>query len=551
MKKYLIVSLLAALFLAPVSLFAASVDSQIRAVTVYADRAVVTRMGDAKLTAGINELIFENLPAGLLDQSLQVSGSGTVNTTILDVTARQTYLAATPDPRRKELEEQIQALREKDRAVIDRNVVLRSQSNLITKLQNSAVELGTGEKSERPKLEDVKSVLEFGQKQLMELAAQQQELDNQRADLQSKISALQNQLNDMRGTGARSVKTVVVRVQASAAGTFKASLNYSVYGASWTPSYDARVLTGEKAVQLGYFGNVRQSTGEDWNNVALTLSTARPSLGGAAPDLGVWDLNVWAEQEYLLRQEAVSMALDESSKSDRYKSRNIGSMPPSRAKAVAANMAQAAIDFGATSATFKIAVPSSVPSDNTAQKVPVTSARLNAITEYATTPKLQQTAFLSARVMNTTEFPLLAGQMNVFLNGTFVATSRLDTTMPKEKFELALGADEGISIEHKRVNKFVEETGMFSKDHKITYEYLLTIQNNKQTAERIIVTDHVPVSRNEKIIVKVQTPPVKELKPDDDGKLKWTLNLQPGEKRELKIKFIVEYPEDIKVSGLE
>jgi len=226
-------------------------------------------------------------------------------------------------------------------------------------------------------------------------------------------------------------------------------------------------------------------------------------------------------------------------------------MPPSRAKAVAANMAQAAIDFGATSATFKIAVPSSVPSDNTAQKVPVTSARLNAITEYATTPKLQQTAFLSARVMNTTEFPLLAGQMNVFLNGTFVATSRLDTTMPKEKFELALGADEGISIEHKRVNKFVEETGMFSKDHKITYEYLLTIQNNKQTAERIIVTDHVPVSRNEKIIVKVQTPPVKELKPDDDGKLKWTLNLQPGEKRELKIKFIVEYPEDIKVSGLE
>jgi len=549
MKKHLIVHLLAALILTPFSLFAASVDSQISAATVYADRAVVTRMGDAKLTAGINELLFENLPAGLLDQSLQVSGSGSVNTTILDVTARQTYLAATPDPRRKELKQQIQALREKDRAVINRNVVLSSQSNLITALQKSAVALGTGEKSERPKLEDVKSVLEFGQIQLIALAAAQQELDNQRADLQAEIAALQNQLNALRGTGARSVKTVVVRVQASEAGTFKASLNYSVYGASWTPSYDARVLTDEKAVQLGYFGNVRQSTGEDWNDVALTLSTARPSLGGAAPDLGVWNLNVREErtQVHLMNMPSVS---DEAKRSDAFmKDTNARSL--GKAELRYSDTAQATVDFGATSATFKIAVPSSVASDNTMQKVPVTSAPLNAITEYATTPKLQQTAFLNARVMNTTEFPLLAGQMNVFLNGTFVATSRLDTTMPKENFELALGADEGITVEHKRMNKFTAETGMFSKDHKITYEYLITIQNNKQTAERIIVTDQVPVSRHEKIVVKVQTPPVKELKPDDEGKLKWTLNLQPGEKRELKIKFTVEYPEDVKVDGLE
>ena len=299
MKKYRLLTLLAALLIAPVSLIAAAVDSQISAVTVYADRAVVTRSGETPLTAGINELVFENLPAGLLDQSLQVSGSGNVGTTILDVTARQVHLAATPDPRRKGLEDQIDALRNDDRALIDRITVVRGQTNLITKLQASAVALGTGEKSERPKLDDVKNVLQFGQAQLLDLAAQQQKLDNQRADLQAEIAALQKQLNDLRGTGARSVKNVVVRVQASDTGTFNAKLNYTVYGASWTPSYDARVLTGEKAVQLGYFGNVRQHTGEDWNDVALTRPTARPSLGGAAAHLGVWDLNVWEEIEYL------------------------------------------------------------------------------------------------------------------------------------------------------------------------------------------------------------------------------------------------------------
>ena len=141
--------------------------------------------------------------------------------------------------------------------------------------------------------------------------------------------------------------------------------------------------------------------------------------------------------------------------------------------------------------------------------------------------------------------------MNVFLDGTFVATSRLRTVMPGERFELALGADEGISVKHQRVNKFTEETGVFSKDHRITYEYLITIQNNKRTSVRVIISDQVPISRNEKIAVALLSPAEKEVKPDEAGILKWTLDLKPAEQRELKVKFTVEYPSDVNVSGLE
>jgi hypothetical protein len=70
-----------------------AVDSRITAVTVYRDRAVVTRTTDTRLVAGINELIFNALPASLVDQSVQVSGSGAAAVTILDVTAKQTFLA--------------------------------------------------------------------------------------------------------------------------------------------------------------------------------------------------------------------------------------------------------------------------------------------------------------------------------------------------------------------------------------------------------------------------------------------------------------------------
>src|SRR5690606_7269994 len=161
-----------------------------------------------------------------------------------------------------------------------------------------------------------------------------------------------------------------------------------------------------------------------------------------------------------------------------------------------AAIAQASVDTAATSATFKIAVPTTIASDNSVQKVPVTTVDLATVLTYATTPKVHAAAFLNAKVNNNSDYPLLAGAMNVFLDGTFVATSHLGTTMPGEKFDLALGADEGIAIEHKRVKKFTEETGVFSKDHRITYEYLITVQNNKRSTARVIVTDQVPVSRN-------------------------------------------------------
>ena len=218
---------------------------------------------------------------------------------------------------------------------------------------------------------------------------------------------------------------------------------------------------------------------------------------------------------------------------------------------VEATLAAAAVEAGATSATFRRGAVSSVPSDNSPQKVPITEAKLAAMPEYATVPKLQPVAFLTSKVTNNSEFPLLAGVMNVFLDGTFVATSRVPTVMPGEKFDLALGADEGISVKHKRVSKFTEDTGLTNSGKRHTYEYLLTIQNNKKTSERVLVTDQLPVSRNEKIVVRQLTPPAAELRPDKEGLLKWTLELKPGEKRDLTVRFAVEHANDVNVAGLE
>jgi hypothetical protein len=101
MKTLPICRALLALMLSAAALAAAPTDSKITAATVYLDRAVVTRTATAELVPGVQELTFTGLPAGLVEQSLQVSGRGTATATILDVSTRQVFVEATPDTRVK------------------------------------------------------------------------------------------------------------------------------------------------------------------------------------------------------------------------------------------------------------------------------------------------------------------------------------------------------------------------------------------------------------------------------------------------------------------
>ncbi len=553
-----LLGLLAALALAAAPSLAAPLPAQssIHAVTVYTDRAIVTRTAPLDLAAtGTVEVTFDKLPANLLDQSLQVSGRGAAQVTILDVTARAAYVDFTPNERVKAIEDEVRTLGKQRRVLDDRANVLKLQEGSLAKLESAATAAPSKDSAPRLTIEESAKLLAFLEEQRGKLTAERQTLDTQLEDLAAKVEAAQRKLNELRGAGGRSFKTVTVRLDAATAGKLDLALSYTVPGASWTPSYEARVNSNEKTVALAYYGLVRQNTGEDWKDVALTLSTARPSMGGAAPEVRPWTVDVWVP-----RPEPLATTFGSGGREMRMKTVSAPAaagavmMQAMATDAVAekdATFATASVDQTATSASFKIAALSSVPSDNSPQKIPVTTAALAANPDYLTTPKLQPAAFLTAKVANTSEFPLLGGAMAVFLDGTFVATSALRTVMPEEKFELALGVDEGISVKHKRVKRFAEDTGLTNSGKRVTYEYLLTLQNNKKAAVRVVVADQIPVSRNEKIVVKQLAPDAKEFKPTAEGALKWTLDLKPGEKRELTVKFSLDHPNDVQVTGLE
>lgn len=533
---------------------AAGLASSIGAVTVYQDRAVVTRSASSELAAGEHELVLENLPASLQENSLQVSAKSTGQASLLDVKVRDAFQADTTNERVRALQEQLRKLEAQQAELDDEATVLDNQRELVLMMQRGATE--PAKEGARLTLDELKAIQTLSADSLGKTLASLRQVAERKTVLEREIDALQQQLNVVQGQLSRRSKTVTLRVNLARAGKVDLAVSYAVGGARWTPAYDARLRPADRSVDLGYFGVISQNTGEDWKNVKLTLSTARPSLGGGAPPLQPWIIDVAPPPPPPRPPRPVAapapiageMSMKRSRPAQADEAYANAAMPEPAPEAVEVSTAQMQND--ATSASFQIKSPATLPSDNSSQRVAIATAKLPATLQYQSTPALREAVFLTAQASNSTDFPFLAGPLNTFLDDAFVASSRIKAVMPGEKVELAMGADDGISIKRQLVNRYTESTGFSGSGKRVTYEYKITVKNNKATKEQIVFKDRLPVSRNEKIVVKLLSPADRDVKREEDGKLAWEWELEPGKSRETVLKFSVDYPGDVDVSGI-
>ena len=374
--------------------------------------------------------------------------------------------------------------------------------------------------------------------------AEERKLVKDRADIQNKIDALQKQINQISPRSRKSVKNIIVEVQVAKAGEVRLFSSYVVAGARWYPQYDVRVSTESQDVELGYDGFVQQNTGEDWTNADISLSTARPDIGGVKPELFPWYINIAQP----------TPAFKKSASNAQVTAHNMIELSDQSAAGGAMQAIEtpvAEVETQAISATFHIPSHSTIPSDNVRHKVTIAIDRLHADFSYSSTPKLSPFVYCKATVKNTTAAPFLGGTANIFSNDDFVSTSSMKMTSPDESFDVYLGVDPAIKIGRKLVNKFTDYTGTFTKNVRVTYEFSFTLENTKKTEQKISVQDQLPVSQNEKIVVEQVEPAEKEMRRDDQGFITWTMSLNPGEKKSWKLKFNVEYPQGTVISGIE
>ncbi len=537
---------------APASLRA---PAPITAVTVYPDRALVTRTARVDLAAGATEVLLEGLPGGLVDASVRATGRGTTPVKITGVDVSREHLAEPDDSRVRALESEIRSLGDEDRKLESEVQSVRALERYLQTVQNRSLEPPKETQVYRIDVEGIRGVFAFLSDGLAGLSKRQREAELARRDLQERIQKLRQELNEVRAPAAKLRKAVAVGLEAVGPGRFELQVTYMVPGAAWTPSYEARALIDSREVELTYGARVAQQTGEAWEAVALALSTARPAVGGHAPSLEPWVLQFLAlarplgapASPPLSRQQQSAVAGQAARASEPADRRDADALQEREERAVAST---ADVVAGGPSVVFKIARPANIPNDSRQHKTTVAVTRTKGEFSYLAFPKRSPFAYLVAKVKTDGDAPLLAGPVDVFMGGDYVGRSSLETVAPGQTFDLHLGVDEGIKVRREEVVRERGEGGLFSKSQRTRIAYEITVQNFKRTAETITVRDQIPVSQDQEIEVgdvRFSQDPTEKT---DRGSLKWTFKLNPQEKKVIRVEFTVAHPADKPVAGL-
>lgn len=526
-----------------------SVTSTLTGVTVFQDRAQITRTAVVPLKPGSQVISIEGLPVLLQDDSVRVEAKGTARVTIGGIEVKRRFLTQSADQRVAEIDAEIRQLERKLGGLDARKAGLTAQKGFVDSIkvawgERISHQLATG----KPTAAELHEAMGFVGNNTTRVEEQQREIEQEKQTINDQIDALRRKKQEAAGFHRKESKTVEVVLETSREGSLTLELSGLVGQATWEPIYDVRLAKDGVTAELTYRALVRQQTGEDWSNVSLALSTARPAAGGAPPALHPWRIGFYRPQpvmmaapapraEARLHKQAAKALLDENTERM--------AIPEESAPAVF-QTAQAVTEGAAI--TFRIPKPVSIPSDNTRHSAVIALEKLPVSTEYVTVPKQASTAFLTAELVNKAGWPLLPGTVKIFSGPTFVGSAHLKRVASGESFVLPFGSDDQITVKRDE-QKQHKEAGIFGKN-RMAYRITTTVNNLRTEPQTVSVKDQLPLAGDSEIKVSLEEPTLPPTEKLDNGTLIWKMKLAPGEKKELRYEIVVEYPKDREVSGL-
>src|SRR6185369_14699658 len=330
-----------------------------------------------------------------------------------------------------------------------------------------------------------------------------------------------------------------VKIELAAAAATKATLRvtYAVRNARWVPLYDARLDTGAKdrkpALELVRRAEITQNTGEDWSNVALSVSTVRTARGGNAPDLKslvVQYPQVPRPMSAGLSDSAVSSAAPAPDRQRLLRSSGGKSEEPAMEKAAEQ---QAAADVSGFQVVFKIPGRVSLGASEGAKSLRVSTATIAPDLAVRAVPVIDPTAFLEASFKQAEDAPLLPGRVSIYRDGTFVGRGRMNAASKDETVRLGFGADDKVKIERSVLKRNEGSAGLLVTTSKTDERaFKTTVRNGHDFPIKVAIEDQLPVSENEEILVEMlpsTTPPTSTNLRDKRGVLEWVFEAKAGE----------------------
>ena len=513
------------------------VDSKITHATVFLSKAQITREVKSRIEAGKTNLIITGLTAQLDPESIQVAGKGSF--IILGIGHQQNFLNEfnIPAPL-KSLRDSVDFLQRQLSMEQSQKEILTKEEQLILTNQK----IGGG--NQNVTANELKAMADFFRTRLTELVSSRMRQDEKIRKLNEKISKINAQINQQNDLYARNTSEVVVSLSAEAATNVELEVNYVVANAGWYPVYDLRAVNTKSPLQLSYKANVFQSTGEEWKNVRLKLSSANPNQSGLKPELQAWYLDfynpvVYSDRSYRMKKAegAPAAAAQRAAESD----------------VLEMEAAKSAAEFVSTIQTslnteFDISLPYTVLSSSKPTMVDIRNHQMKAEYNYSVAPKLDLDAFLLAKATGWEEFSLLPGEANIFFEGTFVGKTFIDPNNIKDTLAISLGRDKRVVVKREKL-KDLTSRKLIGTSQRESHTYEISVRNTKAEPVKITIEDQIPVSQNTQIEVTASN--VGGAKYEAyNGKLTWNINLQPNESKKVSFTYEVKYPKDRTVNGL-
>jgi uncharacterized protein (TIGR02231 family) len=528
------------------------VTSSVDAVTVFPQGAEVSRVAKVKVEKGMHTVVISDVPADVDPSSIRVEGLATGKLEIGSVDSRRLMVPSTDvavaTSERRRIEDDIQILRDQRSSAEAQLQAAETQKNLISNLSQLPTRPAPGQGAERT--EDWSQILTTiatgsleAQRNSVDAQVKMRALDRQIEDLEKKLAAL---------SPAEQERTEVkVHVEALAPLDADLVVRYQVPAASWTPLYDARLTTGDKttspSLSLIRRAEIRQNSGEAWENAALTLSTTRPNASAAIPELSTMTVDfvqppppprpmagAMPEADNVMKKRALDDASREAAPAE------LAAAPAP----VAVEAQQAAVFTSPFQAVFAVPGRSSVPNTGESKRVQLLAEKIEPQLGIKTVPREDTKAYLYATLLLPAGTPLLPGPVSLFRDGTFVGVGAFPILSPGEKHELGFGADDLIRVKHAIVEDKRGETGLISTSRTDVRKYKITVKNLHERPMAVSVIDQMPVSSNADIKVEPvgTTSPSKTDIDDKRGVLEWDLKIDADEEAEVDFGYRVIWP---------
>jgi len=574
-----------------------TVPALLKSATIYRNGAELIHTARSTLRQGNNDLIIEGISNNIDINSVRIGSDA--NVTIMSVEFSKEYLKPeTKSPLIIRLQDSLDTI---NKELEKLSVLMKSDNDLLDLLATNKKIGGT---QSGVSVAELEKMMDYYKRKSLELRTDLSAGKEKEFRLNKSIGRLESQIKEEEQKNTKTSGRLMLQLLSPIAGSVGFTVSYLTPTAYWNPSYDLRVDNINDPMKLLYKAKLVQTSGIDWKQVKLTLSTSVPSQGGNAPVLKTWflryadpyislnldksntlqsnlpgraaglQLNEVAVIEYGIAKVRGNSSFNESAdplyvingkpvsaeefgkldprtikKTDVLKDAAATSLYGARAAngAVLVTLKEELGDYvsvndNSMNVTFDIDLPYDVPSNGKEQNVVLKEYTVPSIFKYYSVPKLDKDAYLLGEVADWEKLNLLPGEANLIFEGTYVGKSYIDPNSTQDTLNLTLGRDKRVVVKREKVVDYSSVKFMGSNKKQV-FTYEITVKNNKKEKIQMLLKDQYPISSTKEIeeeLLESGNAYVNK----ETGVLTWKVELAPGEIKKYRISYSVKYPKD-------